>query len=175
MPMVNTVDTSPASARPKPYSRLTSGRMRGNSWRSIALMTYAPRSTAMPSNPRLLEVRVSARPRTCVSLSAISRPLGIGSRIPIRDPFAGPEEDIAARMDVLQRFAEVAHTVRRTHDIGVHDERHDARRTCRIFIDLFELVDRARAIFCGRMMLDQHHRHVIAFLRIRNTENGFAP
>src|ERR1700733_5438990 len=45
---------------------------------------------------------------------------------PVVDAFAGPEHHVLVRPDVFERFAEIARAVRRAHDVGVHDQRHDA-------------------------------------------------
>ena len=60
--------------------------------------------------------------------------------------------------------------VRRAHDVGVHHQRHDASRARRVTVELFELIDRPVIILAGLVMLDQHHRDVVAFLRIGDAD-----
>src|SRR5215204_3705350 len=54
--------------------------------------------------------------------------------IPVEDLLAGPEHHVALAPDARDGVAEVFETVRRTHDVGVHDERHDAGAVAAIMV-----------------------------------------
>jgi hypothetical protein len=71
--------------------------------------------------------------------------------------------------------AEVFQPMRRAHDVGVRDQRHDAGRARRVAVQLLELVDRPVVVFAGLVVLDQHHRDVVAFLRVRNADDRLGP
>ena len=73
-----------------------------------------------------------------------------------------------------ERVAEVFEPVRCAHDVGVDDQRHDPRQSPRVAVQLLQLVDRAVEIFRGLMMLDQHHRDVVAFLRVGQVDDRLA-
>ena len=51
-------------------------------------------------------------------------------------------------------------------------QRHHARAVGGVRVDLLELVARALEIFARRMMLDQHHGDVVAFLRVGHVEDA---
>src|SRR6185295_4409321 len=95
-----------------------------------------------------------------------------GGPIPIDDLFASPEQGISRVSNVLNRFSEIFEAVWSAHNVGVDDQRHHARGNLGILTQLLKLVDSPVSIFGGLMVLDQHHRHVVAFLRIRHAENG---
>ena len=40
----------------------------------------------------------------------------------------------------------------------------------RVGVQLLELIDGPVLVFRGCVMLDQHHRHVVAFLRVRHAD-----
>jgi len=67
--------------------------------------------------------------------------------------------------------AEIFQPVRRAHDVRVHHQRHDQRRPHRVIIELLKLIDRPIVVFAGLMMLDQHHRHVVAFLCVGKVDD----
>jgi hypothetical protein len=56
-------------------------------------------------------------------------------------------------------------------DVGVHHQCHDPGGLGSIVIALLELVNRAIVVFAGLMMLDQHHRHIVAFLHVREIDD----
>ena len=62
--------------------------------------------------------------------------------------------------------------MRHAHDVGVDGERHHPRRALGIAVDLLELVCRPVAVFARRVVLDQHHRDVVAFLGIGDVDDG---
>src|SRR5689334_5987832 len=150
MPSVKTVDSNPTPPSEKPYSRRTSGATSGNSCRSIALTTYDASST-----PNMVT------PRTPRSVRG-------GSSIPVEDLLAGPEDDAGPRMNVFKGLAKIPQSMTNAHDVRMHHERHDPRRILGVGVELLELVDRTVAIFRRLVMLNQHHRHVVALLRIRH-------
>src|SRR5262245_738669 len=181
IPNVNTVERRPMLASENPYSRRTSGAMRGNNCRSIALTTYDPSRTANTTTLRAPDsvargVSTVRTPLTCdsrlrfadlCSLLRIPNPdsrIPTDADVPVEDLLARPEDDAWSRLNVFERLAEVAESMSDTHDVGVNDQRHDARRFLRVGIELFELIDRAVPIFRRSVMLDQHHRDVVAFL-----------
>src|SRR6266851_4761509 len=86
--------------------------------------------------------------------------------VPVEDLLAGPEQDAGVLLDMGERAAEIFEAVRRAHDVGVHDQGHDPGRVARIGVELVELVAGAVAILARLVMLDQHHRDIVAFLRI---------
>jgi hypothetical protein len=71
-------------------------------------------------------------------------------------------------LNVLERLAEIPQSMPDAHDVGVHDQRHDARRFLGVGVELLELIDGAVAIFGRLVVLNQHHRDVVALLRIGN-------
>ena len=73
-----------------------------------------------------------------------------------------------------KRFPEVAQPVRHSHDVGMHHQRHDPRGAVRVGVQLLELIDGAVPVFRGFVMLNQHHRDVVAFLRVRHAHEGTA-
>src|SRR6476661_2142441 len=94
--------------------------------------------------------------------------------VPVRDLRAGPEQDVALPADLLEDLAEISCAVRRTHDVGVHRDRHHARRAFGVLVDLLELIHGALVELARLVMLDQHHRDVVAFLRVGNVEDRLA-
>src|SRR3954469_2574811 len=46
--------------------------------------------------------------------------------VPVKDLFSGPQGDAWALQDVFVELLEVADAVRRTGNVGVHADRHDA-------------------------------------------------
>jgi hypothetical protein len=42
------------------------------------------------------------------------------------DTLAGPEQHVWVLLDMFERLAEIPQAVRRPHDIGMQDQRHDA-------------------------------------------------
>ena len=92
-----------------------------------------------------------------------------------RESAAGPEQHVRLAPDVLENPAEVFQPVRRAHDVGVHDQRHHPRAALGIGVDLLELIHRAVVVFRRLVMLDQHHRHVVAFLGVGNVDDRLAP
>jgi hypothetical protein len=76
--------------------------------------------------------------------------------------------------DALEHAAEVFRAVRRAHDVGMDDERHDARRVGGVGVNLLELVERAFRIFRCLVVLDQHHCDVVAFLCVGHIDNRLA-
>src|SRR5215471_5634166 len=103
------------------------------------------------------------------AFSALVRLIGISPacrNIPIENALAGPKRDVAVLADMSNGIAEIAQAVRHSHDVGMDNERHHARRAPGILVDLIELVDGALTIFDRCMVLDQHHRDVVAFLRV---------
>src|ERR1700760_1494438 len=91
--------------------------------------------------------------------------------IPVEDLFTGHEGHVRLLPDHLDDTAEIFGAMRRPHDVGMEDERHDARGVRRVLIDLLELVERAILIFGRLVMLDQHHGDVVALLRIGNVDD----
>src|SRR5262249_33466790 len=113
------------------------------------------------------------RPRFTLHLPSSLR-LGSDLHVPVRDLRAGPEQDIALLADFLEDPAEIFGAMRRAHDVGVHRDRHHARRAFGILVDLLELVHGALVELARLVMLDQHHRDVVAFLRVGNVEDRLA-
>src|SRR5437016_3012462 len=142
--------TTPASE--KPYSRRTSGATSGKSCRSIALITYEPSRT----------------PKTTIRRTP--RSVRGAAEIPIEDLLSRPEDDAGTRLNVLKCLAEIAEPMPGAHDVGVDDERHHARGRLRVCMELFELIDRAVAILGCLVMLNQHHRDVVALLRVGHAD-----
>src|SRR5262245_6429055 len=97
-----------------------------------------------------------------------------GLHVPVRDLRAGPEQDVPLLADLLVDLAEIFGAMRRTHDVGMHRDRHHARRAFGVLVDLLELVHGALVELARLVMLDQHHRDVVAFLRVGNVENRLA-
>ena len=58
------------------------------------------------------------------------------------------------RFDVLDRLAEIPQAVRRAHDVGMHDQRHDPRRALSVRVQLVELIDGAVPVFRRLVVLD---------------------
>ena len=69
-------------------------------------------------------------------------------------------------------MAEIFQPVRRAENVGMLHQRHHARAVGGVRVDLLELVARALEIFARRMMLDQHHGDVVAFLRVGHVEDA---
>src|SRR5262245_8463729 len=88
--------------------------------------------------------------------------------IPIDDLLASPEQGIPRVPNVLNRLPEIFEAAWCAHNVGDDDQRHHARRLFGVLTKLFNLVDSPVSILGGLMVLNQHHRHVVAFLRIRH-------
>ena len=82
-----------------------------------------------------------------------------------------PSDGTPDAFNAFQNLAEITAPVRCAHDVRVDDQRHDTRRILRIVVDLIELVGCADEILARRVMLDQHHRHVVAFLGIGDVDD----
>src|SRR5207237_6032092 len=96
-----------------PKMRLNGG-MRGNShaffrWRTVA----ASGMTVAVQSPR----GAAEKPRLCRS-----PPL---RQVPVEDLLAGPEQDARVLADMGEGAADIFQAMRRAHDVGVEDERHD--------------------------------------------------
>src|SRR3954453_17527874 len=96
------------------------------------------------------------------------------SQIPFQYLLPGPEHDIIMAADVSERVADVGQPVRRAHDVGVQYQRHYAGAVSGVAVKLLELVDGAVAVFARLVMLDQHHRDIVAFLRVRDVDDRSA-
>ena len=110
-------------------------------------------------------------PKICAPSDAVD---GLGaklSREPVQDLLAGPEQYIVTLPDMGENVAEIFEPMRCAHDVGVHDQRHDPGGTGRIIVELVELIDRAVVVFAGPVMLDQHHRNVVALLRVGDIDD----
>src|SRR5438477_1671092 len=58
-------------------------------------------------------------------MTVLDRPsLAALRQVPVEDLFAGPEQHAGLLPDMVERAAEVFEAVRRTHDVGVDDQRH---------------------------------------------------
>src|SRR5438034_9488345 len=82
--------------------------------------------------------------------------LALLRQIPVEDLLAGREQDVLVPPDMGESIADIFQPVRRAHDVGVDDERHDSGRMARIGIKLLKLVDRTVVILARLVMLDQH-------------------
>jgi hypothetical protein len=96
-------------------------------------------------------------------------PLAHG-QIPVGDLSTDQEQYITLAANDLDHPTEIFQPVRRPHDVRMYRQRHDAHR---IGVNLFELIERAVAIFRRLMMLDEHHGNVITLLRVRYTQDRF--
>src|ERR1700730_7153409 len=67
---------------------------------------------------------VSSSPELCGSLLALLD----SAKIRVGDFPAGPETDPGTRLDMFERFPEVAKAMGRAHDVRVYHQRHDPRR-----------------------------------------------
>src|SRR5262245_12250776 len=111
---------------------------------------------------------------TWFSYRGASRRWRTGLAIAPRDLRAGPEQHVLLLADLLEDRAEMFRPVRRAHDVGVHRDRHHARRALGVGVDLLELIHGALVEFRGLVVLDQHHGHVVAFLGIGDVEDRLA-
>src|SRR5439155_8127113 len=73
-------------------------------------------------------------------------------QIPVEDLLAGPEQNARMLPDVRERGAEIFEAVRRAHDVGVYDQRHDPRGVVRIRVELVELVAGAVVVLARLVM-----------------------
>src|SRR3974377_1902656 len=121
----------------------------------------------MPGRRRSAPPAPTSRRNTWASDGARS---GRGA-VPIEYVFPRPGKGVRAGCDVGDRLAEVGEAGWGAHDVGVNDERHDAHAIIGIAEQLLELVDRPIAVFASLVVLDQHHRHVVALLGIGNAED----
>ena len=91
-------------------------------------------------------------------------------QVPVENLLARPEHDAGARLNVFERLTEIAEPMPHAHDVRVHDERHHTRRFLGVGVELLELIDRTVAIFRRLVVLNQHHRDVVALLRIGDAD-----
>ena len=64
--------------------------------------------------------------------------------------------------------------MRSGHDVGVDDERHDPRGVFGIIGQLIELILGPLEVLSRRVVLNEHHCHVVAFLRVGDARDGRA-
>src|SRR5690606_25640543 len=91
--------------------------------------------------------------------------------VPVVDLLAGPERNVRQAADFLKDTAEMNGAMRRTHDVRVQDQSHHAGRIGAVVVELAELIHGAVVVFARLVVLDQHHRNVVAFLGIGNIDD----
>ena len=109
-----------------------------------ALYCFVFPTSPLPAAARGASTTCAAREIDLISLpgpgEAVSPPrlltktrasLGL---VPVEDLLAGPEMGGAGTADVLDHAAEIFEAVRRAHDVGVQDDRHDARGVARVVV-----------------------------------------
>jgi len=94
------------------------------------------------------------------------------AKVPFENLLPGPENDAGTRLDMFERFPEVAKAMGRAHDVRMYYQCHDARRFRCIRIQLLKLINGALPVFCCCVVLNQHHRDVVAFLCVGNVHQG---
>src|SRR5487761_1529245 len=83
----------------------------------------SPELRMSPRNQREIGLAAAEAFKSAATLS-FDFPL-VSRQEPIEDFFAGPEQHVLVRADVSEGVAEIFEAVRRPHDVGMHDERHD--------------------------------------------------
>ncbi len=66
---------------------------------------------------------------------------------PICNLRAGPEFYMAFLANGFEHAAKIFQPVRGAHDVGMQDQRHDARRLRGVGVDLLELIERPVSVF----------------------------
>src|SRR5207302_6754669 len=77
------------------------------------------------------------------------------AKVPFENLLAGPVNDAGMRLDMFERFAQIAQAMRCAHDVRVYHQRHDPRRFRCISIQLLKLVDGPLPVFSCRVVLNQ--------------------